>query len=135
MIAQPIFAFHVRMAVRAPVAHLDKEFASGGHHSVKTQDLGETGLDLCGPWWVHLDLVRISVGDSRPDGDLLTRAGKEMWTTRSHYLRMGVKEPDWLMAEVWECGTPERIRTSDLVLRRHALYPAELRARTCTDQA
>ena len=27
-------------------------------------------------------------------------------------------------------GTPERIRTSDLLLRRQTLYPAELRART-----
>ena len=27
-------------------------------------------------------------------------------------------------------GAPERTRTSDLVLRRHALYPTELRALT-----
>ena len=29
---------------------------------------------------------------------------------------------------------PERIRTSDLVFRRHALYPAELRAPTLSDR-
>jgi hypothetical protein len=28
----------------------------------------------------------------------------------------------------FEIGTPERIRTSDLLLRRQTLYPAELRA-------
>ena len=28
-----------------------------------------------------------------------------------------------------DSGTPERIRTSDLLLRRQTLYPAELRAR------
>ena len=28
-------------------------------------------------------------------------------------------------------GAPEMIRTSDLLLRRQALYPAELRAHTC----
>ena len=34
----------------------------------------------------------------------------------------------WLEAEsVGETGAPERIRTSDLCLRRAALYPAELR--------
>ena len=30
---------------------------------------------------------------------------------------------------IWGTGAPERIRTSDLCLRRAALYPAELRAR------
>src|ERR1017187_6672801 len=28
----------------------------------------------------------------------------------------------------FECGTPGRIRTADLLLRRQTLYPAELRA-------
>ena len=32
-----------------------------------------------------------------------------------------------------ESGAPERIRTSDLCLRRAALYPAELRARDNLD--
>src|SRR5665213_4468643 len=32
-------------------------------------------------------------------------------------------------------GAPERIRTSDLCLRRAALYPAELRARSHLDSA
>ena len=35
----------------------------------------------------------------------------------------------WYAVEVWD-GAPERIRTSDLLLRRQTLYPAELRART-----
>jgi hypothetical protein len=48
----------------------------------------------------------------------------------------GIATGNWKLS--WEClqstdgrdlgGTPERIRTSDLLLRRQALYPAELRA-------
>ena len=46
-------------------------------------------------------------------------------------LGVEVRELSWntRSIEIAENGAPGRIRTSDLVLRRHTLYPSELRAR------
>src|ERR1700747_440784 len=46
--------------------------------------------------------------------------------TQSEMRRRSAGKP---IIEIVENGAPGRIRTSDLVLRRHTLYPSELRAR------
>jgi hypothetical protein len=45
------------------------------------------------------------------------------WST-VHYQS---RNSEVLQCVIWVSGAPERIRTSDLCLRRAALYPAELR--------
>ena len=50
------------------------------------------------------------------------------WHTELDLWNKAVSVHSVLLTELLESGAPERIRTSDLCLRRATLYPAELRA-------
>jgi hypothetical protein len=62
----------------------------------------------------------------RPTSMLLKSSNDLGWSTSFAEVIYSCKVPS---AKSLKSGAPDKIRTSDLCLRRAALYPAELRAR------
>ena len=77
----------------------------------------------------HLNPVVPSLPGSRVQRCLGSNLGAK-WTVPQHRNFRRREKPTQVVEGKGESGAPGEIRTPDLMLRRHPLYPAELRARS-----